>query len=164
MPCKRIYPAIALFVSACSSPAIFDISSSVLVQDKEGANIQSAGADFCYSFESGDPNTLEIWTAVHQCTTAEVNNGLALLPNLEGQFYGEPLSVSLVLLHDEQQYSGVLLDDDSDVWCDNVDVDHDAEGNVTKTPFCTYGYEFYQLWSVAVPTGVMSTGTPSGNE
>ena len=145
---------VGVMLMGCQVPQVYDISSSVLVQDEAGSVIQTDGTVFCYFFEAGDVKENIVETNVRQCTVVEIVNGVALLPNLEGEFYGDPMNYGVVMQHKDQSYSAVFLDDDEDVWCDNVDVDHDAEGNVQTTPFCIQGFEFYQLWSVVVPENI----------
>ena len=84
--------------------------------------------------------------------TADIVDGIADLSNWEGEYHGDVVSIELWWNQGDLEHAATLIDTDEDVWCDNVDVDTDMNGNTTRTPFCTSDFEFYLLWSLEIPT------------
>ena len=133
----------------------YDLSGAVVVQDEAGQVVNAERVTFCLLFSAGNPKTEEVETDVRDCTEIDIVDGVALLPNAEGEYKGTPMELSVVLRHEDEVYPAELLDGDEDVWCDNVDVDYDAQGNTTTTQFCTYNFEYYYVWSLILPTGLL---------
>lgn len=132
---------------------LFDISSSVFVTHNETA-MDALDVEFCHRLNT-DYSTKNIPKySVEACTTVDIVDGVALLPNWEGEYRGDVSSIELWLLENEVETPAVLLDTDEDVWCDNVDIDTDVNGNTTTTPYCASNFEFYLLWGVALVTDV----------
>ncbi len=139
-------------LSACTE--IFDISSTVLVYDASGYVVTQSDVEFCQRLNT-DYTSKEVEEySVDACTTVTVENGVADLPNWEGEYRGTVQSVELFWMETEEiaPLAATLIDSDRDVWCDNVDVDTDMQGNTTSTPFCTSNYEFYLLWELQLPS------------
>lgn len=126
---------------------LFDISSSVLVT-QEDMVVNVPDSQFCHRLNT-DYSTKEVPEySVEACVTADIVDGIALLPNWEGEYRGEVTSIELWLVEGETETPATLLDTDEDVWCDNVDIDTDMNGNTTSTPYCASNFEFYLLWNL----------------
>ena len=131
---------------------VFDISSTVLVTTDEGMVVEATEVEFCHRLNT-DYSTEDISDySVDACTTSDITGGVAELPNWEGEYRGEVTTIELWVNQNEKEVEAILIDTDEDVWCDNVDVDTDMNGNTTTTPFCTSNFEFYLLWSMEIPT------------
>ena len=131
---------------------LFDISSTVFITTDDGRVVESNGAQFCHRLHT-DYTTKEVSEySVDACVSTDIVDGVAELPNWEGEYRGEVTSIELWWMQDALEHIATLIDTDEDVWCDNVDVDTDMNGNTTSTPFCTSNFEFYLLWSMEVPT------------
>ena len=131
---------------------LFDISSTVLVTTEDGMVVESTGTQFCHRLHT-DYTTKDVPEySVDACVSTDIVDGIADLPNWEGEYRGEVTSIELWWMQDDLEHTATLIDTDEDVWCDNVDVDTDMNGNTTRTPYCTSNFEFYLLWSLEVPT------------
>ena len=138
------------FLTGCIQ--LFDISSTVLVTTEDGMVVESTGAQFCHRLHT-DYTTKDVSEySVDACVSTDIVAGVADLPNWEGEYRGEVTSIELWWMQDELEHMATLIDTDEDVWCDNVDVDTDMNGNTTSTRFCTSNFEFYLLWSMELPT------------
>ena len=138
---------------AFSCTQVFDISSSVLITSTDGTVVDATDAEFCHRLNTTYSTEEEPEYFVSECITTDVQNGFADLPNWEGVYRGEVTTIELWWTRNDAIYDAVLIDTDEDVWCDNVDVDTDINGNMTTTPFCTSNFEFYLLWSMEIPSG-----------
>ena len=137
-------------VLACTQ--LFDISSTVLVTTDDGMVVQAPDAEFCHRL-STNYSTKDIPEySVDACITAGIVDGVADLPNWEGEYRGDVVSIELWWKNGDLENAAALIDTDEDVWCDNVDVGTDMNGNTTRTPFCISNFEFYLLWSLEIPT------------
>jgi len=161
--CPRKEKLYSIYTLLLASPIVlqhiacvewYDISASVVVRDDNDSVVNAKDVIFCQVFKSGNLKEEEVETAVRKCDAVDIEDGLALLPNIEGEYYGDPMSIGLTLHHKSEVYTAELMDSDEDVWCDNVDVDYDADGNATYTQFCTSNYEFYHVWALRVPSGI----------
>ena len=130
---------------------LFDISSTVLVTTSDGMVVDAFNAEFCHRLNTNYSTKDIPEYSVDACITADIAAGVADLPNWEGEYRGEVTSIELWWKNGDIDNVATLIDTDEDVWCDNVDVDTDMNGNTTRTPFCTSNFEFYLLWSLAVP-------------
>lgn len=129
----------------------FDISSAVLVTTEDGMVVESTGSQFCHRLHTNYSTKDIPEYSVDACATTDIVNGVAELPNWEGEYRGEVTSIELWWMKDDSDIDAILLDTDEDVWCDNVDVDTDMNGNTTRTPYCASNFELYLLWSLKTP-------------
>ena len=157
---------------ACESelkPMFYDISSTVIVTDDMGIQLDIEDVEFCQRFQSEDYNTQTSWQ-VHseQCETIDIDNGLAVLSNWEGEYFGPDVSIVIDMKHEGEIIEAELVDSDQDVWCDNEVIDSvDPEtGQVTYTNMCDENYERYLLWNLVVPSSIdeMTEETEEGFE
>ena len=140
-----------LFGLACVQ--VFDISSSVVVLDQYGASIESDDLVFCQALTTMEKDAKDNPVVHTQCFNESVVSGVANLPNWEGTYKRGVDDIQLWIQEaSEQSTYATLLDSDEDVWCDNVDVDYDMDGNTSSTQFCTSNFEFYFLWQVEIST------------
>ena len=137
-----------MFAMACTE--FFDISSSVFVLDADGVAVTDQEATFCQALTSTELTEKGDRIIVRACTEQSIHDGVATIPNWEGQYRGDIVDFQLWLKDGDSLYPGELIDSDEDVWCDNVDVDTDANGNTTSTPFCTSNFEFFFVWQVVI--------------
>ena len=142
---------------ACDSelkPMFYDISSTVIVTDDTGVQLDMEDVEFCQRFQSEDYNTQTSWQ-VHseQCETIDIDHGLAVLSNWEGEYFGPDVSVVVEMKKDDDVCFATLIDNDQEVWCDNQVVTSVDEHNdtVTYSDLCSENYERYLLWSLVVP-------------
>jgi|GEM_PF-2946326 len=136
---------------------LYDISSTVLISDEDGMQLNAKDVELCQLFQSQDYDTRTAWTVqAQQCDIVDVENGIALLPNWEGEYFGPDVSIFVELRAQEETYPAELIDNDSEVWCDNQRVDeYDENGNaISFVDFCAENYERYLLWSIIVPTTI----------
>lgn len=131
---------------------LFDISSTVLVTTDDGMVVDATGVEFCHRLNTNYSTKDIPEYSVDACIISDITDGIAELPNWEGEYRGEVTSIELWWRQNDMDYEAVLIDTDEDVWCDNVDVDTDMNGNTTRTPYCTSNFEFYLLWSLEIPT------------
>ena len=130
---------------------VFDISSTVLVTD-EGMVVDATGVEFCHRLNTNYTTKDIPEYSVDACATSDIVGGVAELPNWEGEYRGEVTTIELWWKQGDMDYAAELIDTDEDVWCDNVDIDTDMNGNTTTTPFCTSNFEFYLLWGLEIST------------
>ena len=131
---------------------LFDISSTVLVTTGDGMVVDTSSAEFCHRLNTNYSTKDIPEYSVDACITSDIVGGVADLSNWEGEYLGEVTSIELWWKQGDLEHVATLMDTDEDVWCDNVDVDTDMNGNTTHTPFCTSNFEFYLLWSLEIPT------------
>ncbi len=155
---------------ACDSelkPMFYDISSTVIVTDDMGVQLDMEDVEFCQRFQSEDYNTQTSWQ-VHseQCETIDIDHGLAVLSNWEGEYFGPDVSIVIDMKYGGQIFEAELVDSDQDVWCDNEVIDSvDPEtGLVTYTNMCDENYERYLLWNLVVPSVIDETTEETGGE
>ena len=155
---------------ACDSelkPMFYDISSTVIVTDDMGVQLDMEDVEFCQRFQSEDYNTQTSWQ-VHseQCETIDIDHGLAVLSNWEGEYFGPDVSIVIDMKYGDQIFEAELVDSDQDVWCDNEVIDSvDPEtGLVTYTNMCDENYERYLLWNLVVPSVIDETTEETGGE
>ena len=155
---------------ACDSelkPMFYDISSTVIVTDDTGVQLDMEDVEFCQRFQSEDYNTQTSWQ-VHseQCETIDIDHGLAVLSNWEGEYFGPDVSIVIDMKYGDQIFEAELVDSDQDVWCDNEVIDSvDPEtGLVTYTNMCDENYERYLLWNLVVPSVIDETTEDTGAE
>ena len=132
----------------------YDISSTVLVADEDG-QLLSFDTLICQRFTSQDYDTRTQWTVLaEQCDEVNVEAGIARLPNWEGAYFGPDVGIEVMIVHKEEIYPANLVDDDSDVWCDNVEaIAFDEDGNPTEWGSeCEDNYERFLLWQVVLPS------------
>ena len=130
---------------------LFDISSTVFVTTNDGLVVDATGVEFCHRLNTNYSSKDIPEYSVEACITSDILDGVANLPNWEGEYLGEVTDIELWLKQNNAENEALLFDTDEDVWCDNVDVDTDMNGNTTTTPFCTSNFEFFLLWSVEIP-------------
>ena len=133
----------------------YDISSTVLVTDETGLQINAEDIEICQSFQSEDYDTRTTWEVMNkQCEVVDINDGVAILSNWEGEYFGPDVSINVEISKGEEIYQAELIDNDSEVWCDNQVVTGVDEHNnaVTYEALCDENYERYLLWSLVLPS------------
>lgn len=136
----------------------YDISSTVIVTDENGQQIDAEEIEICQFFLSEDYDTRTQWEVhAEQCEIVDIKNGVAMLPNWEGEYFGEDVSINVEIRTAKEVYPAVLLDSDSDVWCDNqVAEEVDEHGNTTSyMKLCSENFERYLLWSLVLPVDAL---------
>lgn len=146
-----------LLTLACDVPEtyFYDISSTVLITDESGQLVNLKDLTLCQRFRSEDTDTTTDW-AVHaeQCRTVLVSDGVAVLPNWEGEYFGTSATIVVETVIKGETYGAELIDSDTEVWCDNaVAIAVDEHNNVTEYgDLCSENFERYLLWSLVIPT------------
>ncbi|MEC7986106.1 MAG: hypothetical protein VX278_13160, partial [Myxococcota bacterium] len=81
----------------------------------------------------------------------------AQLPNWEGEYFGPDVSIFVELRKEEEVFAAELIDNDTEVWCDNQVVsEYDEHGNaLSYEDLCEENYERYLLWSLVLPTDTL---------
>ena len=133
----------------------YDISSTVMVTDETGLTLDLEEIELCQRFRSEDYDTTTSWTVhAEQCEVVDIKDGVATLSNWEGEYFGPDVSIVIDLSKDGDVYEAELLDNDTEVWCDNAVVTEiDEHGNpVTYDDLCSENYERYLLWSLVLPS------------
>ena len=135
----------------------YDISSTIIVTDDTGMQVDMEDVEFCQRFQSEDYNTQTSWQ-VHseQCETIDIDHGFAVLSNWEGEYFGPDVSIIIDMKYGDQIFEAELVDNDQDVWCDNEMIDSvDPEtGVITYTNMCDDNFERYLLWNLVVPSTI----------
>ena len=151
-----------LLMMACG-PAIqkYDISSAIIASNEDGLLIQSGDVEICQTIETRNDTDKDLNVSITQCYILDIENGVALLPNWEGEYAESDeteVIISVEIFDDEESYSATLLDNDEDVWCDNeIPLTQNESGAVTQTTrLCEQGFESYMLWQVTLPINVFS--------
>ena len=132
----------------------YDISSTVLVSDESGLQVNATDVEICQVFRSEDYDTRTAWEIqAQQCDSVDVDQGIVILPNWEGEYFGPDVSVFVELRKGEDVYSAELLDNDDEVWCDNqIVTEYDEHGNAIEYgDLCAENFERYMLWSLVLP-------------
>ena len=133
---------------------MYDISSTILVTDERGLQVDMEDVEFCQRFQSEDFDTRTSWSVhAEQCETVDINDGIAILSNWEGEYFGPDVSIVVEMKKDGDVFFATLIDNDQEVWCDNQVVTSVDEHNdtVTYSDLCSENYERYLLWSLVVP-------------
>lgn len=133
---------------------MYDISSTILVTDERGLQIDMEDVEFCQRFQSEDYDTQTSWSVhAEQCETVDIDDGIAILSNWEGEYFGPDVSIVVEMKKDNDVFFATLIDNDQEVWCDNQVVTSVDEYNdtVTYSDLCSENYERYLLWSLVVP-------------
>ena len=157
-----------LTLFACSDynkTFFYDISSTVLVSDDQGVQLNLEDVEFCQRFQSEDYDTTTSWN-VHNdlCEFVDIENGVAILENWEGEYFGPDVTIGIDITIGEEIYSATILDNDTDVWCDNqVITSVDEHNQVTFSNLCSENYERYLLWSLEIQSKLEDTES-SDNE
>ena len=136
---------------------LYDISSTVIVADESGYQLNADDVEICQTFRSEDYDTTTEWSVhAQRCETIDVVHGLAVLSNWEGEYFGPLVTISVDLRSNQESYLANLIDNDDDVWCDNqVATEYDDHNNaVDYARLCDENYERYLLWSIVVPSDV----------
>ena len=147
-----------MMLIACDekNPTFFyDVSSTVMITDESGMQINAKDAEFCQLFTSVDYDTTTSWEVnSEQCETVDIEDGVAILSNWEGEYFGPDVSINLELRTEGGVYLAELLDNDDEVWCDNQVIKEVDEHNdsVTYSDLCSENYERYLLWTMVLPT------------
>lgn len=132
----------------------YDISSTVLVHDEQGLAVNMEDIEICQKFQSEDYDTRTSWE-VHavQCDIVDVEDGVALLPNWEGQYFGPDVDIAIEIHHLGEVYDAELISSDEEVWCDNAEaIEFDENGNaIAYQTLCEENYERYLVWSAILP-------------
>ena len=137
----------------------YDISSTIMVQDENGTQINMDDVEICQIFRAEDYDTRTEWQLfAEQCDSVDIEDGLVMLPNWEGEYFGPDVDIFVELRHEGEVYPGELLDSDDDVWCDNTIAEsYDEDGNVISyASVCEENYERYLLWSLTLPSEIFS--------
>ena len=132
----------------------YDISSTVLVSDENGVQVNMDDVEFCQRFRSEDFDTTTGWN-VHndQCEVVDIEDGVAILSNWEGEYFGPDVAIGIDVTIGDDVFQATILDNDTDVWCDNQVVTSVDENNqVTYASLCSENYERYLLWSLEIST------------
>ena len=132
----------------------YDISSTVFVTDENGMQVDVEDIEICQIFRSEDYDTRTGWEVqAEQCDSVDIEKGIAMLPNWEGEYFGPDVSIFIEMRKGEDVFFTELLDNDSDVWCDNqVANDFDEHGNaISYLELCAENFERYLVWSLVVP-------------
>jgi hypothetical protein len=158
-----------LTLFACSDynkTFFYDISSTVLVSDDQGVQLNLEDVEFCQRFQSEDYDTTTSWN-VHNdlCEFVDIKNGVAILENWEGEYFGPDVTIGIDITIGEEVYSATILDNDTDVWCDNqVITSVDEHNQVTFSNLCSENYERYLLWSLEIPSKLDDTESSENEE
>ena len=137
-----------------SKTFMYDISSTILVTDERGLQVDMEDIEFCQRFQSEDFDTRTSWSVhAEQCETVDIDDGVAILSNWEGEYFGPDVSIVVEMKKDDDVFFATLIDNDQEVWCDNQVVTSVDEHNdtVTYSDLCSENYERYLLWSLVVP-------------
>ena len=137
----------------------YDISSTVLVNDEAGLQLEAEDVEICQIFRSEDYDTRTEWEVqAAQCNLVDIRDGIVQLPNWEGEYFGPDVSIFVELRKGEEVFEAELIDNDTEVWCDNQVADqYDENGNVLSySDLCEENYERYLLWSLVLPEGIFS--------
>ena len=141
----------------------YDISSTVLVLDETGVAVNAENIEICQQFRSEDYDTRTAWE-VHavQCDIVDIDDGIVLLPNWEGEYFGSDVDIAIEIHHLGEIHGAELISSDEEVWCDNGQaVEFDENGNVIEyQSLCEENYERYLVWSAVLP---MPGGSSSGD-
>ena len=133
----------------------YDVTSTVLITDDTGMQINAKDIEICQMFTSVDYDTTTSWEVnSEQCETVDIEDGVAILSNWEGEYFGPDVSINLELRLEDEVYSAELLDNDDEVWCDNQVITGVDEHNdtVTYSDLCSENYERYLLWTMVLPS------------
>ena len=146
-----------LLALACETPEtyFYDISSTVMITDDSGLLVEKEDLIVCQRFRSEDTDTTTGWSVhAEQCGPVDVADGVAILPNWEGEYFGSSAKVIVDTVIDGEIYEAELVDSDVDVWCDNaVAIEVDEHNNVTEYgDLCSENFERYLLWSLTIPS------------
>ena len=132
----------------------YDISSTVLVHDDHGVAVNLDDVTICQQFQSEDYDTRTSWQ-VHavQCDVVDVEDGVALLPNWEGEYFGPDVDIAVEIHHLEQVHRAELISSDEEVWCDNSEaIEFDEDGHAIEyQSLCEENYERYLVCSATLP-------------
>ena len=80
-----------------------------------------------------------------------IEDGVAILSNWEGEYFGPDVVVGIDVTIGDEVFQASILDNDTDVWCDNQVVTSVDENNqVTYASLCSENYERYLLWSLEI--------------
>ena len=142
---------------ACEAPEtyFYDISSTVIITDKNEQLVEIEELTLCQRFRSEDTDTTTDWTVhIEQCVAVSVTDGIAVLPNWEGEYFGTSATIVVETVINGETYGAELIDSDTEVWCDNaVAIAFDEHNNVTEYgDLCSENFERYLLWSLVFPT------------
>ena len=148
---------IMLLAFACETPEnyFYDISSTVIITDKNEQLVEIGELTLCQRFRSEDTDTTTDWTVhAEQCVAVSVTDGIAVLPNWEGEYFGTSATIVVETVINGETYGAELIDSDTEVWCDNaVAIAVDEHNNVTEYgDLCSENFERYLLWSLVIPT------------
>ncbi|MEC8382071.1 MAG: hypothetical protein VXZ96_17200 [Myxococcota bacterium] len=148
---------IMLLAFACETPEtyFYDISSTVIITDKNEQLVEIEELTLCQRFRSEDTDTTTDWTVhAEQCVAVSVTDGIAVLPNWEGEYFGTSATIVVETVINGETYGAELIDSDTEVWCDNaVAIAVDEHNNVTEYgDLCSENFERYLLWSLVIPT------------
>ena len=146
-----------LTLLACSESHksyFYDISSTILVTDDTGMQVNIEDIEFCQKFQSVDYSTLTEWTVNSEsCETVDIEDGVAILSNWEGEYFGPDVSLVIDMTYNDEIFQAEILDNDTDVWCDNEVITEVGENNnITYNSLCSENYERYLLWSLVIPS------------
>ena len=133
----------------------YDISSTVLVSDENGQQIDAEDIEICQSFRSEDYDTTTSWQVqAEHCEQLDIDDGVAILSNWEGEYFGPDISIFVAMKIEEEVYEAELLHNDSEVWCDNAVVTEVDEHNnaIEYGDLCSENFERYLLWSLVLPS------------
>lgn len=137
----------------------YDISSTIVVTDDHGVQIDLEDVEFCQRFQSEDYNTQTSWhVQSEQCEFVDIEHGFAVLPNWEGEYFGPDVSIVVDMKFGDEIFTAELMDNDMDVWCDNQvldSIDHET-GTPTYKNMCDENFERYLLWTLVVPSQVIA--------
>ena len=148
---------IMLLAFACETPEtyFYDISSTVIITDKNEQLVEIEELTLYQRFRSEDTDTTTDWTVhAEQCVAISVTDGIAVLPNWEGEYFGTSATIVVWTVINGETYGAELIDSDTEVWCDNaVAIAVDEHNNVTEYgDLCSENFERYLLWSLVIPT------------
>ena len=146
-----------LLALACETPEtyFYDISSTVMITDESDQLVDIEELILCQRFRSEDTDTTTDWSVhAEQCVAVNVTDGIAVLPNWEGEYFGSSAKVIVDTVIDGDTYEAELVDSDEDVWCDNaVYIEVDEHNNVTEHgDLCSENFERYLLWALVIPS------------
>ena len=146
-----------LFACEEQKTYFYDVSSTVFVTNEEGSAVEADDVKICQYFQSEDYDTRTAWeVSSEQCNQVNIQNGVAIIPNWEGEYFGNDVSIQLELNYGDEVFLAEIIDSDSEVWCDNEEVtDVDEYGNpISYESVCVENYERYLLWSLVVPAEI----------
>ena len=85
---------------------------TILVTDERGLQVDMEDVEFCQRFQSEDFDTRTSWSVhAEQCETVDIDDGVAILSNWEGEYFGPDVSIVVEMKKDDDvflQHSSIM--------------------------------------------------------